>query len=184
MIALTVHVLIIFLPFVHIEFPTFERHTPRAIVLKLEAVPRAPAAAKSKPAMQMPQAAAQAAAQPQAPSIPTAEEILQDPEKAQAFEQYFRSVKLRIEHTAETHGTFSEGQEGLIRLHFVLNQDGKLVALKAYPAQEMRRDSELIPRALRILRDSEPFQQFPQEIRFPLISFHVTLSFGDTTPPS
>jgi hypothetical protein len=107
----------------------------------------------------------------------TAEELLADPVKGKFFSQYFKTIKARIQTVADRHRKFVTREKGQVELDFILSRKGSVVSLQAFPNSTASQNPLLISRATDIIRESEPFLRFPDEIEAGYISFNITLVF-------
>ena len=150
--------------FVQVRLPERPAGGLAAVPSKAPA-PGAGTAVRSKPS-----------ARPASEPVPY-EELLSDPVKEKLFLPYFQSVKDRIRASAERHEKFVLKERGKVEVDFVLNRRGLITGMDARPDNEAAGNPMLVARALTILRESEPFDRFPSEIKAESIAFNITLVF-------
>ncbi len=135
-----------------------------------------PAAAALPP---QPKPSAATARPPAVPKIPAGSaELLADPLKGRIFMAYFGKVKTKIDATARNlYGNGGAGA-GSVSLYFVLNRRGEVESVSV-PDGSSQAAGPVREFAIRCLKISAPFEEFPKELGVERIPFSVTILFEE-----
>jgi len=110
--------------------------------------------------------------------IRQAEELALDPKTGRIFVDYFARIKDKIGRTAKKEYLWRQEETGEVTLLFILGSDGRLK--RSSVVEVMSGGSAgLEAIALDGLRQSAPFESFPDQLGVGQISFKVTVCFGD-----
>ncbi len=111
---------------------------------------------------------------PPAPSKPKFE-IPRDLEKDMNYQKYYQLVRDRVRAYAErNYGGFSSS--GIVHLAFILGQKGLLKDIQVFKEDTSANDL-LRQVAIRSIKDSAPFPQFPMDLKHEELPFSIYIEF-------
>ena len=111
-------------------------------------------------------------------SAVTSAELLNDPAKSKIFLSYYSGVKKKIESAVHEKGGHEQGR-GNVYLEFVLDAAGQIERLRVVP-KGTKADEAMQELAVKFLRESAPFDDFPKDLGSKSIAFSLTIFFDGT----